>query len=227
MSTVGSSVITSPTEGSADFHLFAVNCDALSQSLLYVPLSSSPALTTDLIRADRVSTSPLALDEIAQNWLAHYVRFADGATVRVEIVRTSSQEVLFHAGFFNPIIRDHHTVLRYVRAKDHDFALQFIRKLDPVTEADVAQRIEFLAGCTIPPDPHSAASRPYTEYATEAQRHSEEIEQLLSRVAISTREHDVAVDVIGALLAAASPLHHAAQWAFWGGSSVGACSMMG
>jgi hypothetical protein len=211
MSTIGSSVVQRPTADTTDFHLFSAGPSSANNAFAYIyaPLSATPALTVDLLRLDCLPRSPLSLDEVARGWLEDYSAFADAA-VTEEIVEMSANGFLMNASFVNPIIDHHNTSLRYIRWGLLDFALQFLRRLDPITRDEVEQRDTFLYSCSLPErlDPRP----PYSEYAARAQQLSEEIGQLTLRGSAVPRA-GLDIEFLQGLLAGASPLHNSLPWA--------------
>lgn len=206
-------VIPAPTGSAEDFHLLA----QIAETLLYVPRSETPALSTDLIRVDRLPPSQETnLIAIFQRWLAGYQQFAEGTEVKVLVAVNEPNEFLTYAGFADhPFIGGHQTIWRYLRGIGSDYGVQFIRKLDPLSDAQVLERIEYVRNFQLPRGIFTSAAPDYSEFALTAHRQSEQIRELTEEIARtkSTALMEVPLPELGAILTGASPFHNPKLWA--------------
>ena len=208
MNKLGSAIVSSGVAGLPDLHLMFGSDDSQIATLLYVPESSRPALSLDVLRVDRLSRSPLDLDAVLSSWREGFTRYAGGVDVELDVPRRSETEILAHAHFrSHPMFAANDTMIRYVRADEGDYPLQFIRKFDALTPDEARQRMAFLDSAALAPEAFSAASRQYTDFAVAAQTRSDQIYQLMQRGELATLAQRTFAEYI-VILEGASPFHH-------------------
>lgn len=133
------------------FHLFARQSQPGSKSFIFVPGGPEPGLSVDFIRLDVFDLPGLTPETVANLQLAPQRAYGGASYFRHRILSKTVEAILFeHRLEVHPVAGSEHALCRVERTADGGlFSLTLTRKIEPLAEEAVAQRLDWLTAAQI------------------------------------------------------------------------------